>query len=479
MSSSTSACPLRFIIVGGSIAGMASALALRKAGHEVLLLEKSDGMYRSPIGIVCMPNMVRQLIRFGLPLERLERESTICARSDLRHGGTNAFMGRVYFAHPDIEGDLGAKVSSIQHGQLRTWLEDLAREAGAKMRFNSLVTQIDPQRASVRLSTGETLEGDIILAADGWDSIVRPVVTGEQSDIQRTGRAGLHMTIPQDRVEKDEELRELLLGGEAAQWVVWYGNGCCVEVYSLPHVKQYSVRLHATVRTDASIVPDWTARRPLDASRSVTDLTADLEHFHSIVKRLIALADAVTPMPYLKMDPLESWVHEDNKVALLGDAAFIQPSGATYTPSASIGDAETLAALFSRLSSRTQIAPLLSAYEDIRAPHVAQHAAASAALLTALSFPLGPAEAFSDLVSFAPDAQLADAAEEDGRSARLHGIWTDFFAVCAHDEVEAAESWWRAWGGPVADQSGAGKGKGKLVQASPDMLAIPIQDQEL
>jgi salicylate hydroxylase len=35
--------PLEFIIIGGSIAGLATAYALRRAGHAVLVLEKSDG----------------------------------------------------------------------------------------------------------------------------------------------------------------------------------------------------------------------------------------------------------------------------------------------------------------------------------------------------------------------------------------------------------------------------------------------------
>ncbi|KAF5328413.1 hypothetical protein D9619_013238 [Psilocybe cf. subviscida] len=34
---------LRFIVVGGGISGLATATTLRKAGHEVLVLEKGGG----------------------------------------------------------------------------------------------------------------------------------------------------------------------------------------------------------------------------------------------------------------------------------------------------------------------------------------------------------------------------------------------------------------------------------------------------
>jgi monoamine oxidase len=34
---------LRFIVVGGSIAGVSCAYALQEAGHQVMVLEQSDG----------------------------------------------------------------------------------------------------------------------------------------------------------------------------------------------------------------------------------------------------------------------------------------------------------------------------------------------------------------------------------------------------------------------------------------------------
>jgi salicylate hydroxylase len=46
---------LRFVVIGGSVAGLAAALALQKVGHKVLVLEKSDGRYRVRIFVVCTP----------------------------------------------------------------------------------------------------------------------------------------------------------------------------------------------------------------------------------------------------------------------------------------------------------------------------------------------------------------------------------------------------------------------------------------
>lgn len=38
--------PLKFVVVGGSIAGLACAFALQRAGHQVLVLEQTDGKRR-------------------------------------------------------------------------------------------------------------------------------------------------------------------------------------------------------------------------------------------------------------------------------------------------------------------------------------------------------------------------------------------------------------------------------------------------
>jgi salicylate hydroxylase len=74
---------LRFIVVGGGIAGLACAYTLQIAGHRVHVVEQSDGKHRvSPLssversikttsvqsgnGVRCPPNMNRYLKEWGL-----------------------------------------------------------------------------------------------------------------------------------------------------------------------------------------------------------------------------------------------------------------------------------------------------------------------------------------------------------------------------------------------------------------------------
>lgn len=55
---------------------------------------------------------------------------------------------------------------------------DLANDSGVRLHFNSAVVDVDPWKAMVTCQDGRQLTADVIIAADGIDSIVRPLVTG-------------------------------------------------------------------------------------------------------------------------------------------------------------------------------------------------------------------------------------------------------------------------------------------------------------
>jgi len=67
----------------------------------------------------------------------------------------------------------------IQHSQLREMLLETARELGAKTRTNAEVVEIAEDCRSVRLATGEVIEADIIIGADGSQGMCRRLVVPE------------------------------------------------------------------------------------------------------------------------------------------------------------------------------------------------------------------------------------------------------------------------------------------------------------
>ncbi|KAH6904276.1 hypothetical protein BKA70DRAFT_1226927 [Coprinopsis sp. MPI-PUGE-AT-0042] len=97
---------LNFIVVGGSISGLATAYSLKQAGHNVLVIEKGDGTFKSVGGLrLCQadltnlerviadcktrghpPNMTRVLNQWGLA-PALQKISQKCNTFKLHNGG--------------------------------------------------------------------------------------------------------------------------------------------------------------------------------------------------------------------------------------------------------------------------------------------------------------------------------------------------------------------------------------------------------
>lgn len=78
------------------------------------------------------------------------------------HGFVDEFIVRSH-SHP----------SSCQHDDFRRFLHRAATNIGAKVRFNTRVNSIDPDRRTVTLSTGEILRAHVIIGADGPNGITR------------------------------------------------------------------------------------------------------------------------------------------------------------------------------------------------------------------------------------------------------------------------------------------------------------------
>lgn len=79
-------------------------------------------------------------------------------------------------------------IHSVFHSQYPTIYKILlsaAIAAGVTIRTNSVVQRIDPETASITLQSGETIQGDMIIGADGHRSFVRDVVRAGSSTAER------------------------------------------------------------------------------------------------------------------------------------------------------------------------------------------------------------------------------------------------------------------------------------------------------
>jgi salicylate hydroxylase len=84
--------PLKAIIVGAGIAGLSLALGLKKAGREVLILERVHEIMEVGAGIQVAPNAARILSRLGL-LDQVMKKSNVLEKNSLRRYANNQELG--------------------------------------------------------------------------------------------------------------------------------------------------------------------------------------------------------------------------------------------------------------------------------------------------------------------------------------------------------------------------------------------------
>jgi 2-polyprenyl-6-methoxyphenol hydroxylase-like FAD-dependent oxidoreductase len=151
--------PVRAVIVGGGIGGLCTAIGLRRAGHDVLVLERATRLDPVGAGITLFSNAMRGLDRLGM------REAVAARGAPASWSAILTSAGAVLAAVPQdlLEGGV-----AVHRGDLQAVLA----EAAGDVRLNAEVTSVSVDGA-VRLADGGEERADFVVGADGLRSIVR------------------------------------------------------------------------------------------------------------------------------------------------------------------------------------------------------------------------------------------------------------------------------------------------------------------
>lgn len=428
-----SSVPLKITVVGGSIAGLASAYALQRAGHNVTVIEKSDGNIRSRGALRCPPNMTRLLNKWGFG-PSLDKYAHKCSRFMFREGESGQSVG-ILRAHEQFLKQLRADFLIIQHGDLYSILLQHALEEGVTIRYGSQVVQVDSTTVTVVLENGERLASDVVVGADGSDSLVRMVV---DKDVR--GKKGkdiaLNFTIPVKTMKEDEELRTLL---EDRHSTIWLGDGYMFYATPVNRDQDYSVMMGYVLPDDAVEYKEaWVDSYPLE------HFNLDLQKFEPRLCKMLRLAKNIVPHVYASRPTPENLVCDHARVVLVGEAAqTLAPSG-YHTTSLAIEDAQTLGGLLTGIQDRGHVPLLLSAYEELRQTRCMMARKWERYKWDILTLPHGPGQQ-------ARDAQLREVlkthqqSDEELDEKPLRDTWADELEMFFYDASEVVEDWWTKW----------------------------------
>jgi 2-polyprenyl-6-methoxyphenol hydroxylase-like FAD-dependent oxidoreductase len=182
------------LVIGGGIGGLAAAIAARRAGIEVDLIEVRTDWKVYHVGILVQGNFLRALERLdivdevvaaGFAIDRIEFQ-------DLRGNGLFTITG-TRLASPQYPTDLG-----ITRPALHDVLTRNARRLGARVRLGTTFTEIDTSgaRPHVTFTDGTASHYDFVVASDGVHSAARKALFGEGHRPRFSGQGVWRYNVP-------------------------------------------------------------------------------------------------------------------------------------------------------------------------------------------------------------------------------------------------------------------------------------------
>ena len=163
---------MRALVIGGGVAGPATALALRRAGIDVEVLEGRPADPGDTGSFLTLaPNGVDALDTLGV-LDRV-RAGAVPSRRNAMYGATGRLLGTVTLGRPI--GD-GTPALTLRRSRIAAVVLEAASEAGVTTRYGARARAVDPAAGVVTLEDGSVLEADLVVGADGVHSLVRATI---------------------------------------------------------------------------------------------------------------------------------------------------------------------------------------------------------------------------------------------------------------------------------------------------------------
>ena len=171
---------MRVIIIGGGVAGLATAIALREQGLDVHVVERRDGPTQLGAGVVCWPNASFVLAQLGL-LERLLAVGGAVS-SMRRMTATGRVLGDLDVSA--VDSAMGWPSVAVLRRDLMGILRGRLQELDGRVTYANGAVGISEsdEDAWVTLADGTEAHGDVIIGADGrMASVARLHVLGRNA----------------------------------------------------------------------------------------------------------------------------------------------------------------------------------------------------------------------------------------------------------------------------------------------------------
>jgi salicylate hydroxylase len=299
---------MRIVVAGGGIGGLALAIALRRRGIDGVVLERDRVLGSSGGGLQLSPNGTAVLRRLGLgaALDGAFRP----AGRQLRRWRDGGLIGRVPLGREALS-RYGDPYVTLRRSTLRRVLYDAAVP---QVRLGRAATAL--VGAGVTVSGGAFEPADVVIGADGLNSIVRPYLIADP--LRFSGHVAYRAVVPASLFS-------------TVDVIVWMGPGRHCVCYPIDGGRSLNV---------VATLPAAVAPPPARGVRADELLTA-YAGWEPTVLGLLSAAGSFDRHPLFERPAPgpRSW----GRVALLGDAALPMLPFLAQGACQALEDAESLA----------------------------------------------------------------------------------------------------------------------------------------
>lgn len=315
------------IVVGGGLGGVATALGLGERGRVVRLLEQSAEIAPIGYGVQIGPNVLPMLARLGLEKE-VRQVSYYPEELTLYEAISGDVLAQVPLRGSAFETRYPAPYIAIHRVDLHEVLLKACR-ALPNVDLNQATTVTgfsqDTDGVQVATSTGETIEGAALIAADGLRSRIRAQLYPE--DLPRDTGYVAHRTIVAmaDAPASLHKRRGVTM---------WTGPGFHVIYYPLRDATEMNIV--AVFETP----PEGTVTADADYRRYIAQVCANAQ---TEVKDVVSIVNLDRRWSIVDRNPIRQWSR--GRVTLLGDSAHATLQSLAQGAGMAIEDAVTLSGL--------------------------------------------------------------------------------------------------------------------------------------
>ncbi|KAI0405354.1 FAD/NAD(P)-binding domain-containing protein [Xylaria palmicola] len=377
-------------VVGAGIAGLSAAVALRRAGLQVQVYERSR--FKNEIGaaITVPPNATVALRRWGFDFEEanaVPNERTRCAAA-----GDLSVIHESYYQ--DMEAQMGAPCLSFHRVDLHRGLRSLATEgnegnSGApgdgsggnntkgipvSICLGCEVRSVDCENGILTLADGSKVQKDLVIIADGAHSTLLPDFLGRPAPAQHTGRSIYRWLVATEDLMADPEASRpyrdqhevpgFVSWSDAEKRILWVSYTCqggallsnAVVHETEDHSDDQSSSNNTNGPSDHG-TPSVGAQPGRDnddkwhTPASIGAVLNTLCNFHPDLRRIVLLGreDGIRVHRLFKRPPLDSFVR--GRTAIIGDAAHLMLPTHAAGCAIAIESASVLEVLFKDLEN--------------------------------------------------------------------------------------------------------------------------------